>query len=189
MTVRRRWPVAQVWEHAATGVPARRGVVLRTSIVLDRDTPARDRLSTLVRSWLGGRSGDARQWFSWLHLEDWLGVVRWTLGEPTPVRGCTGVAPTRQIPTPAGVPLATAPNLARNRELMAALRRVLHRPPAPPTPAPLVRLGAVVLGTDAALARTGRRAVPAGLSSAGFAFTHPHLGGVLADLLCARRRH
>jgi len=66
---------------------------------------------------------------------------------------------------------------------MATLRRLLHRPPAPPTPAALVRLGAVLLRTDPALALTGRRCVPARLSDAGFAFTYPTLTGALTDLL------
>jgi NAD dependent epimerase/dehydratase family enzyme len=66
---------------------------------------------------------------------------------------------------------------------MAALRRVLHRPPAPPTPAFAVRLGALVLRSDPALALTGRRARPARLLDAGFDFRYPDLDGALTDLL------
>ncbi|MFB6392385.1 NAD-dependent epimerase/dehydratase family protein [Polymorphospora lycopeni] len=62
--------VARAWEAAAVDVPARRRVVLRTSIVLDRDTPALDRLTGLVRFGLGGRVGTGRQWFSWIHVDD-----------------------------------------------------------------------------------------------------------------------
>jgi hypothetical protein len=66
---------------------------------------------------------------------------------------------------------------------MAALRRVLRRPPAPPTPAALVRLRAVSLRTDPALALTGRRAVPRVLAEAGFDVRFPRLEEALADLL------
>jgi NAD dependent epimerase/dehydratase family enzyme len=66
---------------------------------------------------------------------------------------------------------------------MAALRKVLHRPVSPPTPAALVRLGAVVLRTDPALALTGRRCVPARLLAADFTFTYPELAGALEELL------
>jgi NAD dependent epimerase/dehydratase family enzyme len=66
---------------------------------------------------------------------------------------------------------------------MAALRRRLHRPPAPPTPSVLVRVGAVVLRTDPALALLGRRGVPARLAAAGFVFAHPHIDGALTDLI------
>jgi uncharacterized protein (TIGR01777 family) len=159
--------VARAWEAAAAGAPAGRQVVLRTGIVLDRDTPALDRLVGLARWGLGGRVGTGRQWVSWLHIEDLLAIVRRSLADPAL----------------SGILHATSPNPVRNAELMAALRRVVRRPPAPPTPAPLVRLGAAVLRTDPALALTGRRCVPSRLLDAGFTFEHPDLTPALLDLL------
>jgi uncharacterized protein len=164
--------VARAWEEAAVGARADRQVVLRTSIVFDRDTPAMNRLVRLTRLGLGGRIAGGRQWISWLHIDDWLAIARWSLGVDA-----------LPAPPPSGVLLATAPNPVRNAELMATLRRHLHRPPAPPTPEPLLRLGAVLLRTDPALALTGRRAVSRRLAEAGFRFRHPDLDGALADLL------
>jgi uncharacterized protein (TIGR01777 family) len=161
--------VARAWEDAVAGVRADRLSVLRTSIVLDRDTPALDRLTSLVRWGLGGRVGSGRQWFSWIHVDDWLRIVRDSLET-------TGPSSPRVV-------LATAPHPVRNHELMRTLRQLLHRPPAPPTPAPLVRVGAVLLRTDPALGLTGRRALPARLLEDGFTFRHPELRGALADLL------
>jgi uncharacterized protein (TIGR01777 family) len=160
--------VARAWEAAVDGAAADRVAVLRTAVVLDNGTPALDRLLGLARWGLGGRIGSGRQWFSWLHGDDWLAVLREVL-EPT-------AAPL------AGVVHVTSPNPVRNAELMAALRAVTHRPPAPPTPAPLLRAGALLLRTDPALALTGRRAVPARLQAQGFTFTHPDLPGALAHL-------
>ncbi|ROP26530.1 TIGR01777 family oxidoreductase [Pseudokineococcus lusitanus] len=159
--------VARAWEAAAADLPAVRTVVLRTSVVLDAGTPALDRLLLLTRWGLGGRVGSGRQWFSWLHVDDWLAVLRWAL----------------DAPTADGVVLATSPHPVRNAELMATLRAVVGRPPAPPTPAPLLRLGAALLRTDPALGLTGRRAVPARLLAEGFVFAHPHLRPALEDLL------
>lgn len=159
--------VAKAWEAAASGVPTRRQVVMRTGIVLDRDTPAMNRLAGLARWGLGGRIASGRQWVSWIHISDFLSVVRRALDDDNL----------------SGVVHVTSPNPVRNAELMAALRKVLHRPPAPPTPAALVRLGALVLRTDPALALTGRRCVPARLLDAGFAFEHPRIEGALEDLL------
>lgn len=161
--------VATAWEAAVEGVRTERLVVLRTGIVLDRDTPALDRLVGITRWGLGGRVGPGDQWVSWLHIDDWLAIVREAL-------------------VPNGVPLegvvhATSPHPVRNRDLMTALRAVLRRPAAPPTPSALVRLGAVLLRTDPALALTGRRAVPARLLSTGFDFAHPDLDEALRDLL------
>jgi NAD dependent epimerase/dehydratase family enzyme len=123
-----------------------------------------------VRLRLGGRVGSGRQWISWIHIDDWLRITRRIL------------EPAEDEEPPAGVLLATAPNPVPNSELMAELRRALHRPAAPPTPVPLVRLGAVLLRTDPALALTGRRAASIKLAKAGFEFTHPELRGALADL-------
>ncbi len=162
--------VATAWEAAAEGANTRRKVVLRTGIVLDNDTPALDRLRSLARWGLGGRVGPGTQWTSWLHIDDWLSVVREAI---TPTPGTMALD---------GVVHATAPQPVRNAELMAALRRSVRRPAAPPTPAPLVRLGAVLLRTDPALALTGRRAIPAKLLDHGFDFAHPDLDEALADL-------
>ena len=162
--------VARAWEAAAASASAGRQVVLRTGIVLDRGTPALDRLTGLVRLGLGGRIGSGRQWVSWLHAEDFLAIVRRALEDPAL----------------AGVVHATSPEPVRNAELMATLRRVLRRPPAPPTPAVLVRLGAPVLRTDPALALLGRRAVPARLLGIGHQFLHPSLPKALDDLFVSR---
>ena len=163
--------VAKAWEAAAVGTNAERTVVLRTGIVLDAGTPAMDRLVWLTRWGLGGRIGDGRQWTSWIHVADWLAVVRHVL-EPSSAL--------------AGVGHATGPEPVTNRELMAALRRTLRRPTAPPTPRLLVRAGAVVLRTDPALALTGRRAVPRRLLDDGFVFAHPVIDEALADLVGRR---
>lgn len=164
--------VAKAWEAAADGANTERLVTLRTGIVLDNDTPALDRLWSLARWGLGGRVGRGTQWVSWIHIDDWLAIVRELLDPP-------GAALS-------GVVHATGPNPVRNVDLMAALRRSVGRPAAPPTPKALVHLGAMVLRTDPALALTGRRALPARLLAAGFGFRHPDLDEALADL---RARH
>jgi NAD dependent epimerase/dehydratase family enzyme len=169
--------VARAWEAAAEGANAERQVVLRTSIVLDVGTPALNRLAFLVRAGLGGRVGSGRQWFSWIHIEDWLAVLHWALEESNSASTDKAAAPAQ------GVVLATGPSPVRNAELMATMRQVLHRPPAPPTPASLVRLGALLLRTDPALGLTGRRAVSTRLNEAGITFKHPDLHMALTDLL------
>ena len=162
--------VARAWEAAAAEVSVGRQVVMRTGIVLDRGTPAMDRLTGLVRWGLGGRIADGRQWVSWIHISDFLAVVRRTLDDESFSGGLH----------------VTSPNPVRNTELMATLRKVLHRPAAPPTPAALVRLGARILRTDPALALTGRRCVPARLLQADFRFAFPTLEEALKDLLSSR---
>ncbi|MFI6318981.1 TIGR01777 family oxidoreductase [Nonomuraea sp. NPDC050556] len=163
--------VARPWEEAAAGAPAGRQVVLRTGVVLDPGTPALNRLTSLVRWGLGGRVGSGRQWVSWLHIDDLLAIVRRSLDDPEL----------------SGVVHATSPHPVRNSELMATLRSALRRPPAPPTPVALARLGACVLRTDAELALIGRRCVPERLERAGFTFAHPSLAQALCSALPRRQ--
>jgi NAD dependent epimerase/dehydratase family enzyme len=139
---------------------------MRMGIVLDRDTPALDRLVSLARWGLGGRIGSGRQWISWLHIADLLSVVKRVIADAA-ISGMIHV---------------TSPSPVRNAELMAALRRVLNRPAAPPTPAVLVHIGAILLRTDPALALTGRRCIPRRLLELGFQFGYPELLPALEDL-------
>ena len=111
--------VAVPWEKAAADARVDRMITLRTSIVLDADSPALQRLTMLTKFGLGGRLGSGRQWFSWIHLDDWLAIVRAGLGlDP-------------HVTLPSGVVVAATDNPVRNAELMATLRRRLHRPAAP----------------------------------------------------------
>ena len=159
--------VAIAWEAAACGVNAGRQVVMRTGIVLDRDTPAMNRLTRLARWGLGGRIGSGRQWVSWIHVNDFLAIVRRALDNEDL----------------SGVVHVTSPNPVRNVELMATIRQAVHRPAAPPTPAALVRVGAAILRTDPALALTGRRCIPARLLNDGFRFAYPDVRGAIEQLL------
>lgn len=163
--------VADPWERAFAGAAAAHWTILRTSIVLDPAAPALLRLVGLTRMGLGGRIGRGDQWFSWIHVDDWLGLVRAALGlDP-------------EVTLPNGILVAAADFPVRNRELMTVLRRRLRRPPALPTPIPLLRLGAIALRSDPALGWTGRHATSEVLPHTGFRFGYPTLDEALADLL------
>ena len=157
--------VAIPWEQAAKEGYADRQVIFRMSLVLDRDTPVLDRLSLLVKLGLGGRISGGRQWVSWIHVGDMLRALDFVIH--------------REIE---GVVNITSPHPVRNDALMRELRMCLHRPWSPPTPTPLVKLGAWLMGSDPAIALTGRRCVPARLLAEGFDFEFPHLDRALENL-------
>ncbi|MBH0776187.1 DUF1731 domain-containing protein [Nocardia bovistercoris] len=163
--------VARPWEEAFDGAKADHSTILRTSIVLDRHAPALRRLVQLTKAGLGGRVGSGAQWFSWIHIEDWLAIVRAALGlDP-------------DITLPNGILVAATDSPVRNHELMSTLRHHLHRPPAPPTPTLALTLGAILLRTDPALALTGRHTTSPALRDAGFTFRYPTLPEALTDLI------
>ena len=105
--------VAQAWEAAASGANTECLVTLRTGIILGNDTAALERLWSLARWGLGGRVGPGTQWVSWIHIEDWLAIVRQFLLPGGPAL--------------TGVVHATGPRPVRNADLMAALRRSVGR--------------------------------------------------------------
>lgn len=161
--------VARPWEEAAKDGNADRQVIFRMSLVLDTDTPVLDRLSRIVKLGLGGRISTGRQWVSWIHVRDMLNALRFVLDNE--IEGVLNVTSPRPVP---------------NEVLMKELRRHLNRPWSPPTPAPLIRLGAWLMGSDPEIALTGRRCVPARLIEAGFDFEFPDMRTALDDLLPGR---
>jgi uncharacterized protein (TIGR01777 family) len=162
--------VARPWEEAVEGAPAGRLVVMRTGIVLDHDMRAFDRLVGLTKLGLGGRISTGEQWVSWIHIEDFLAAVRFL----------------RAHDDLAGIVHVTAPTPIQNRDMMAALRQAVGRPWSPPTPKPLVHAGALLMGSDPALALTSRRCIPQRLLDAGFEFAHPTFDSGLEALLGGR---
>ena len=157
--------VARAWEAAASDARTECVITLRSGIVLDNDTPALDRLLSRARWGLGGRVGSGTQWVSWITSR--TGSPSFASPFSPYARSCPGSFTQR------------ARHLYRNVNLMAALRRSVHRPAAPPTPKVLVGLGAVMLRTDPALALTGRPVVPDRLLNAGFDFRHPDIDEAL----------
>lgn len=164
--------VAREWEASADGAAAERLLVLRTGIVLDRDTPALDRLVHLVRRRVGGRVASGQQWVSWIHVGDFLRSLDFLVASASL----------------SGTVHLTAPEPVRNVEMMRTLRRCLGRGWAPPTPRPVVHVGAWLLRTDPALALTGRRCVPRRLLEAGFDFEHPTFESAAQSLLLSPTR-
>ncbi|MGH2756865.1 MAG: TIGR01777 family oxidoreductase [Actinomycetota bacterium] len=157
--------VALPWEQTASEGDANRQVFLRMSIVLDTHTPVLDRLALLVKLGLGGRISSGQQWISWIHVRDMLRALRFVIDSDI-----------------GGVVNVTSPSPVRNETLMKELRAHLHRPWSPPTPAALVKLGGWLIGSDPAIALTGRRCIPARLMEQGFEFELPELADALDDL-------
>jgi uncharacterized protein (TIGR01777 family) len=158
--------ICRQWEYAFNAVraPRTRKVLLRIGFVLGRDGGALPILARMTRWFLGGRTGDGKQYMSWIHLADLVKMF-----SDSVARG-------------EGTFNAVAPNPVTNEEFMRELRRTLHRPWSPPAPAWAVRLGARLMGTEPSLALEGCRVVPKRLVEAGFEFQFPKLSEALNDI-------
>ena len=156
--------VCREWEaEARTATAASRVVLLRTGLVLARDGGALPQMALPFRFGVGGRVGSGRQYMSWVHLEDWIGVVRAALGG-----------------TVAGPINLTAPTPVTNAAFAAALGRALHRPALVPAPAVALRLA---MGEMAdALLLGGQRVVPAQAQALGYQFRFPTLAAALGEI-------
>src|SRR6266542_2922628 len=123
------------------------------------------RLLPLFRVGLGGRFGSGRQWWSWVTLDDLIGIYRHALTAST-----------------ADGPLhATAPNPATNAEFTATLAKVLGRPALVPVPSFGPRL---LVGQMAdQLLFDSARVHPAATEASGYSFQHPNLEAALRHVL------
>jgi len=158
--------VSVQWEAAATAAASARTrlVCIRTGIVLEKDGGALPQMLPPFKVGAGGPVGSGRQYWPWIHRDDWIALVKWAI----------------QTPAATGALNATAPNPVTNADFARALGRTMRRPAFMPAPAFALRL---MLGEMAdALLLSGQRAVPAKAERFGFAFRYPRLDQALAAI-------
>ncbi|MBI3321719.1 MAG: TIGR01777 family protein [Candidatus Omnitrophica bacterium] len=156
----------QAWEAEARRAEALgvRVVRLRIGLVLGADGGALAKMVPPFRAYVGGPLGSGRQWVSWVHRDDVIGLVEWALTHPEL----------------AGAVNATAPQPVRMAAFCRELGRALRRPSWAPAPAPVLRL---LLGEMADLLVTGQRVVPQAALQAGYPFRFPSLAEALSECL------
>jgi uncharacterized protein (TIGR01777 family) len=158
--------LCQEWEAAAdawNGLGARL-VRLRIGLVLGRDGGALPHLLRPFRIGLGAVLGSGRQWVSWIHVDDLVRLIEFTLDTPA-ARGALN---------------AVAPTPVTHLDMQRAIGRALHRPVWLRVPAVMLRAG---LGEMSQLLVDGQRVVPSRAVALGFRFRFAHLPQALADLV------
>jgi uncharacterized protein len=158
--------VCTAWEASTAGAEALgvRRAILRTGLVLSTAGGALPRLLLPFRFFAGGRLGNGRQWYPWIHLADEVGAIRFLLDSDAA----------------AGAFNLTAPNPVTNAALSAIIGRVLKRPALLPAPSVALRLA---LGDMATVVLDGQRALPARLLDLGYRFRFTEAAAALRDLL------
>jgi uncharacterized protein (TIGR01777 family) len=161
--------VCQEWENAtkAAGDAGVRVVNLRIGVVLTKEGGALKAMLPAFRLGLGGPVGNARQYWSWIALDDLVKIFLFALTNDN-LRGPVN---------------AVSPNSARNAEFTRALAKVLHRPAIFPLPAFVVKTLFGEMGESLLLASA--RVQPAKLEAADYRFRHPELDEALASILGA----
>jgi uncharacterized protein len=139
-----------------------RVAIVRTGVALGAGGGALAKILPPFRVGLGGIVGSGRQWLSWIHIDDLVGIYL------KAIDGAEG-------------PLnATAPNPVTNAELTRALGVALHRPTVLPAPTIALR---VMLGEGAEILLAGQRVLPERTRELGYGFRFERLEDALANLL------
>ncbi len=153
------------WEASTRPVEAQgvRRVVIRTGVVMARQGGWMVPLITAFRLFASGPLGSGRQWWSWIHLEDYVHGVIHLINQPAAV----------------GTYNLAAPNPSQMNTFGRELARVLKRPYWIPAPAFALRL---VLGEMSDLILYGQRVSSKKMIESGYSYRYATLRPALEDL-------
>jgi uncharacterized protein (TIGR01777 family) len=159
------------WERAAMGAVELgvRVVTARTALIVAPEALAWRLVLLPFRLFVGGRLGSGRQRFTWIHVDDAVGLY------DLAIRDASINGPLNML----------APDVPTQAELARAIGRAMHRPAVIPAPAALLRF---VLWGQADIVLHGRVAVAARARSAGYEFKYPTVESALADVLGSGRQ-
>lgn len=158
--------LCQEWEEAAIAAEEAgiRTAYARTGLVVSREGGAWGRLFPIFKAGLGGRLGSGRQFWSFIALHDHIAALRHILE-------C------EELSGPVNL---TAPEPVTNREVTAAMGRVLRRPTVFAAPSGALR---VALGEFAEDVLGSQRVLPKRLLDSGFSFAFPDIDDAIRAAL------
>ena len=161
--------VCRDWEAAAMPAAAlgARVVVLRMGIVLDKGGGALASMAPVFQAFAGGPLGDGRQWLSWVHRDDAVGIICRAI-EDASVSGAYNV---------------TAPRPVRMGEFCQSLGAAVGRPSWLPVPEFAVQ---VLLGEGAKVVLEGQQVLPTRTLASGYRFRFSEVAPALRDIISSR---
>jgi uncharacterized protein (TIGR01777 family) len=157
--------VCQEWEKQAMiaeslGVRVAR---IRTGVVLGKGGGALQKMLPPFKAFVGGKIGSGKQWMSWIHLDDLVGIICHALTNPM-----------------SGAFNGTAPNPVTNSDFTSELASALGRPALFPVPGFALK---AMFGEMAEMLLGGQRVLPRATEAAGYRFQYPELGAALRNIL------
>jgi uncharacterized protein len=160
--------VCQHWEKSFFDQDTKhtRKVALRMAITLGAGgilTP----YFNLLKFGLGGKQGSGKQMYSWVHIEDTCRMIEWIADHPYME----------------GVYNCTAPGPVANEEFMRTLRKVTGYSIGLPAYTWILKIGALLIGTETELILKSRWVIPTRMLESGFSFKYPSLEGALRNII------
>lgn len=158
--------VCQEWE--AEGIKASelgiRVVHVRIGLVLGIGGGLLDQVLPIFKIGAGGKLGTGKQWMSWIHIDDLVGIIMHALENDT-IHGALN---------------ATAPHPVRNIEFTRTLGTVLRKPAIFPVPAFGLHM---LMGEFAEFVMLSQNVLPARTEESGYEFQFNTLESALENLL------
>lgn len=158
--------VCEVWESEAkkVGESGVRNVQIRTGLVLSPEDGALKQMLPPFKFFIGGPLGNGKQWSSWLHIEDIVGIYLFAIDNKNL----------------SGAVNAASPNPVRMNEFANTLGKVLKLPSLFPVPNFILRL---VVGEAAEVVTASQRINSKKLLDSGYKFKFENIEDALRDLL------
>lgn len=160
--------VVYQWERFAKRFESfgTRVVLGRFSMILSDDGGALQTMKLPYKFFVGGKLGSGFQWYSWIHINDLVRAILFTIDNPK-----------------AKGPFNMAAPIAERQNLFGyTLARVMHRPHETWVPSFLMRLA---LGEMSTVVLDTQKVLPNKLDALGFIFNYPNLKIAFEDLIDA----
>lgn len=159
--------LCQKWEVAALKAEKLgiRTCLLRTGIVLGKNGGALSKMLLPFKMCLGGRIGNGKQWMSWVHIDDLVGIILYCISHDNLKGAING----------------TSPNPLTNQVFTKTLGRIIKRPTIFPMPTIVVKLLMGEMGEELLLA--GKKIVPKKALDAGYNFKYKTLEEALINVV------
>lgn len=158
--------VCKVWEDESKQVESVgvRSVQVRTGLVLSKDDGALKQMLPPFKFFIGGPLGNGKQWSSWLHIDDIVGIYLYSL-DNSQIKGAVNAA---------------SPNPVKMEKFANILGKVLHRPSLFSVPKFALRL---MVGEAADVVVASQRINVDKILNSGYNFKFYNLEDALKDLL------
>ncbi len=154
------------WERSTEALDALgvRRAIIRTGIVLSTEGGALPKMLLPFKFFAGGKLGDGRQYFPWIHMVDEVGAIRFLI----------------ETPQASGPFNLAAPKTPTNAAFVKAVGEAMGRPSAVPAPAFALK---AAFGEMSTVLLDGQRAEPKRLLDLGYRFRFTDPAAAVRDVL------
>ena len=155
--------ICKDWEKEALKSESKT-IIFRLSVVLDKNFGAFPKMLFPFKLGLGGKIGNGKQFFSWIHIEDLINAVVFVI----------------ENKSEAGIYNLASPNPVTNIELTRLIAGKLKKPAFFTVPQFIFK---ILFGEGSIVVSEGQKVVPEKLLSEGFVFKHPSLKETIEYLI------